>query len=177
MASAPSYDEVMKADGGIEAAGAEGGIEPPKQDLGVRRKEPGRGTDPTKKVKKEPKPSLPFNLEDKVPGSEEDQKTWDTKTTMMIKRPDQTEEMILIYKNPDSNSKTNVKQLCKEYLAKLGWGNLEFPTGSVELAEDAFPDEIWGYVLRYMKNDQDTDPTISTVPKASTNALFIKENV
>ena len=160
MASAPPYEEVMKAH--------------QEEDLGARQKEPKRGIDQTKKVKTEPTANLPYNLGDKVPGSEEDQKTW----TTLTKRPDQTDRMILIYKNPDSKSKSKVKQLCSEYLTKLGFGNLEFPSKSFEHSEGAYPDKIWGYVLRYMKNNPNMeDPNISIVPKATTNASFIKKDV
>ena len=80
------------------------------------------------------------------------------------------------YKNLDSNSTKTLQQLSKEYLTKLGCGNVPFPQRSVELAGDAFSEEIWGYVLRHMK-EPDVNPTVSTIPKASTNASFIKEDV
>ena len=58
----------------------------------------------------------------------------------------------------------------------LGCGNLEFPARSVELAGDAHPEEIWGYALRYMQGP-DVNPNLNVIPKAVTNASFIKEDV
>ena len=37
----------------------------------------------------------------------------------------------------------------------MGLGNLEFPARSQENAEDASPEEIWGYLLRYVQEEEE----------------------
>ena len=84
--------------------------------------------------------------------------------------------MVLIYKNQNSKSTQNLQQLSKEYLTKLGCGNLDFPTRSQELAEDTYSQEVWGYVLRYITGKEKNLQEGKEESQAVTNVSFIKED-
>ena len=128
----------------------------------------------TKEVKKEP--TLPFESVDKIPGSKEDQDMWRIPTMPLLKtKEDKTGQMIIIYKNKNSKNKQTLKHLTKEYLRGIGLGNLTFQERSQENAEDASPEEIWGYLLRYVPEEE--EGAKKGEKKAVTYASFIKEDV
>ena len=87
--------------------------------------------------------------------------------------------MIIIHKKESSQNKQTLKFLANEQLTKMGWSNLKFPDRSQEIAKDAMPDDIWGYVLRYVQEDNNgaiSKGAMREENKAVTFASFIKKD-
>ena len=76
--------------------------------------------------------------------------------------------MIIIYKNENSKNKQPLKHFTKEYMEKMGIGNLNFQEQSQENTDDARPEEIWGYLLRCVQEKG---------KKAVTYVAFVQENL
>ena len=72
-------------------------------------------------------------------------------------------------------NKQTLKHVIKDYLTGMGIGNLTFPERSQENAEDASPEEIWGYLLRYVQEEE--EGAKKGEKKAVIYASFIKGNV
>ena len=119
-------------------------------------------------IKKEP--ILPTDSETMIPGAKQDQNIWMTTQNIpqLKKKIDMKKHMIIVYKNENSKNKQTLKHLTKEYMEKMGIGNLNFQEQSQENAADATEEEIWGYLLRYVQEGG---------KKAVTYAAFIKRDV
>ena len=98
--------------------------------------------------------ALPYEEVDRIPGALKDQDVWMNPEQPAKQETDKTDHMIIIHKKENSQNKQTLKFLAKEKLTKIGWSNLKFPERSQENAQDALPDDIWGYVMRYVQEDK-----------------------
>ena len=123
--------------------------------------------------------ALPYEEGDKIPGAQEDQDVWINPDPPAKQGPDKTEHMIIIHKKESSQNKQTLKFLANEQLTRMGWSNLKFPDRSQEIAKDAMPDDIWGYVLRNVQEDNNgaiSKGAMKGENKAVTFASFIKKD-
>ena len=123
--------------------------------------------------------ALPYEEGDKIPGAQEDQDVWINPDPPAKQGPDKTEHMIIIHKKESSQNKQTLKFLANEQLTRMGWSNLKFPDRSQEIAKDAMPDDIWGYVLRNVQEDNNgamPKGAMKGENKAVTFASFIKKD-
>ena len=145
-ASAPTYEEVMKTDKWQETD-----IQPAR---------------------------LPYEPGMQVQNWKEDQGRWTLGTTPIEElkfKPDKKEHMVLIQKTKERTSKP-LNELVKQYLSKLGFQNLEFTKPSQELGANAYPDEIWAYVMRYVPGQQEDVFELREATKDTVRVSFIREN-
>ena len=152
VASAPTYEEIMKTDKWQGAA----------------------MLDP----KVEPTANLPYDTGIQVQNWREDQGIWtmDGKPIEELKfKPDKKEHMVLIQKTKEKTSQP-LQELVKQYLSELGFQNLEFPKPSQELAVNAYPEEIWAYVLRYVPGQEENECEPGEGTEATVRVSFIREN-
>ena len=98
--------------------------------------------------------ALPYDEGDRIPGALEDQDMWISPEPPVMQGMDRLEHMIIIHKKDNSQNKQTLKHLANEQLTMIGWSYLKFPERSQENAEDAMPEDIWGYLLRYVQEDE-----------------------
>ena len=118
--------------------------------------------------------ALPHDEGDRIPGALEDQDVWINPDPPAKQGPDKTEHMIIVHKKESSQNKQTLKFLANEQLTRIGWSNLKFPDRSQENAKDARPDDIWGYLLRYVQ--EDNKGAMKGDNKPVTFASFIKKD-